>query len=156
MLGRDSEHKVWSRFVSEFVLWPKQVTLLSWTEPSGPCTFGNVLFCSFFWVLNWISSRIVDGLPTISLCVINAFLQGLYHMFFFCINFFLRLYLKTMPNYWYSTQPDFSARSATNGILLCSGLLGNRSVRYWKRSEVVSELKTPPVVKYQLDFGNET
>ena len=33
--GRDSED-VWSRFVFELVIWPKEVTLVSRTQPSGP------------------------------------------------------------------------------------------------------------------------
>ena len=36
MLGRYSEDQIWSRFVFELVIWPKQVTLVSWTQPSGP------------------------------------------------------------------------------------------------------------------------
>ena len=35
MQGRDSED-VWSRFVFELVIWPKEVTLVSRTQPSGP------------------------------------------------------------------------------------------------------------------------
>ena len=36
MLGQDSEDEIWTRFVLELVMWPKQVTLVSWTQPSGP------------------------------------------------------------------------------------------------------------------------
>ena len=32
MLSRDSEDKMWSRFV----IWPQEVTLAGWTQPSGP------------------------------------------------------------------------------------------------------------------------
>ena len=32
MLSRDSEDKMWSRFV----IWPQEVTLARWTQPSGP------------------------------------------------------------------------------------------------------------------------
>ena len=35
VLGWDFED-VWSRFVWEFVIWPKEVTLVSRTQPSGP------------------------------------------------------------------------------------------------------------------------
>ena len=35
MQGRDSED-VWSRFVFELVIWPKEVNLVSRTQPSGP------------------------------------------------------------------------------------------------------------------------
>ena len=36
MHGRDSEVEIWSNFVFELVIWPKQVTLVSWTQPLGP------------------------------------------------------------------------------------------------------------------------
>ena len=36
MLGRDSEDEIWSRFVFEFVIWPQDVTLVRWTQSSGP------------------------------------------------------------------------------------------------------------------------
>ena len=36
MLSRDSEDEIWSRFVFELVIWPQEVTLVRWTQPSGP------------------------------------------------------------------------------------------------------------------------
>ena len=36
MLGRDSEDEIWSRFVFEFVIWTQEVTLVRWTQSSGP------------------------------------------------------------------------------------------------------------------------
>ena len=36
MLSRDSEDAIWSRFVFELVIWPQKVTLVRWTQPSGP------------------------------------------------------------------------------------------------------------------------
>ena len=36
MLSRDSEDATWSRFVFELVIWPQEVTLVRWTQPSGP------------------------------------------------------------------------------------------------------------------------
>ena len=36
MLGRDSEDETWSRFVFELVIWPQEITLVKWTQPSGP------------------------------------------------------------------------------------------------------------------------
>ena len=36
MLSRDSEDEMWSRFVFELAIWPQEVTLARWTQPSGP------------------------------------------------------------------------------------------------------------------------
>ena len=36
MLSQGSEDEMWSRFVFELVIWPKEVTLVSRTQPSGP------------------------------------------------------------------------------------------------------------------------
>ena len=36
MLSRDPEDENWSRFVIELVIWPQEVTLARWTQPSGP------------------------------------------------------------------------------------------------------------------------
>ena len=36
ILNRDSEDEIWSRFVFELVIWPKGVTLVRWTQSSGP------------------------------------------------------------------------------------------------------------------------
>ena len=43
MQGRDSED-VWSRFVFELVIWPKEVTLVSRTQPSGPLCLWQCLY----------------------------------------------------------------------------------------------------------------
>ena len=50
MLSRDSEDEMWSRFVFELVIWPQEVTLVRWTQPSARvrCAFGNVFFLSLF------------------------------------------------------------------------------------------------------------
>ena len=34
--SRDSEDEMRSRFVFELVIWPQEVTLARWTQPSGP------------------------------------------------------------------------------------------------------------------------
>ena len=44
--GRDSED-VWSRFVLEFVMWPKEVTFVSRTQPSGPLCLWQCFFYCF-------------------------------------------------------------------------------------------------------------
>ena len=36
MLSQDSEDEIRSRFVFEIVIWPQEVTLARWTQPSGP------------------------------------------------------------------------------------------------------------------------
>ena len=36
MFGQDFEDEIWSRFVWELVIWPKEVTLVTRTQPSGP------------------------------------------------------------------------------------------------------------------------
>ena len=36
VLGRYYEEEIWSRFVFEIVIWPQEVTLVRWTQPSGP------------------------------------------------------------------------------------------------------------------------
>ena len=36
MLSRDSEDEMWSRFMFELLIWPQEVTLARWTQPSGP------------------------------------------------------------------------------------------------------------------------
>ena len=46
MQGRDSED-VWSRFVFELVIWPKEVTLVSRTQPSGPLCLWQCFFLFF-------------------------------------------------------------------------------------------------------------
>ena len=55
MLGQNSEDEICSRFVFELVIWPKQVTLVSWTQPSGPLCLWQCfisrpisLFCAIF------------------------------------------------------------------------------------------------------------
>ena len=48
-LGRYSEDEFWSRFVFEIVIWTKQVTLVCWTQPSGPLCLGNVFIFGFLW-----------------------------------------------------------------------------------------------------------
>ena len=50
MLGRDSEDEIWSRFVFEFVIWPQEVTLVKWTQSSGPLCLWQCLTKSFFWL----------------------------------------------------------------------------------------------------------
>ena len=36
MLSRDSEDEMWSRLMFELLIWPQEVTLARWTQPSGP------------------------------------------------------------------------------------------------------------------------
>ena len=44
MLSRDSEDEMWSRFVFELVIWPQEVTLVRWTQPSGPLCLWQCFF----------------------------------------------------------------------------------------------------------------
>ena len=44
MLGQDSEDEIWWRFVFELVILPKEVTLVSRTQPSGPLCLWQCLF----------------------------------------------------------------------------------------------------------------
>ena len=45
MLGRDSEDEIWSRFVFQFLIWPQDVTLVRWTQSSGPlCLWQCLVF----------------------------------------------------------------------------------------------------------------
>ena len=48
MLSRDSEDQMWSRFVFERVIWPQEVTLVLWTQPSGPLCLWQ---CFYFFPL---------------------------------------------------------------------------------------------------------
>ena len=43
MLSRDSEDKMWSRFV----IWPQEVTLVRWTQSSGPLCLWQCFFINF-------------------------------------------------------------------------------------------------------------
>ena len=45
MLSRDSEDEMWSRFVFELVIWPQEVTLVRWTQPSGPLCLWQCFIC---------------------------------------------------------------------------------------------------------------
>ena len=47
MLSRDSEDEIWSRFVFELVIWPQEITLVRWTQPSGPLC----LWQCFTWIV---------------------------------------------------------------------------------------------------------
>ena len=44
MLSRDSEDEMWSRFVFELAIWPQEVTLARWTQPSGPLCLWQCLY----------------------------------------------------------------------------------------------------------------
>ena len=46
MLRRDSEDEMCSRFVLELVIWPQEVTLARWTQPSGPLCLWQCLYIS--------------------------------------------------------------------------------------------------------------
>ena len=50
MLGRYSEDEIWSRFLFQLVIWPKQVTLVSWTQPSGPLCLWQCLLEAHVWL----------------------------------------------------------------------------------------------------------
>ena len=50
--GRDSED-VWSRFVQELVIWPKEVTLVSRTQPSGPLCLWQCFFLAIYRYLEY-------------------------------------------------------------------------------------------------------
>ena len=79
MLSRDSEDKMWSRFVFELVIWLQEVTSAIWTQPSGP-------LCLWQWFLNKRHGEILkDFLVQESLGSIlwlSSFLQGLNLPFF--------------------------------------------------------------------------
>ena len=51
MFGWDFE-VVWSRFVFELVIWPKEVTLVRWTQPSGPLCLWQCLHTFLFYLSN--------------------------------------------------------------------------------------------------------
>ena len=44
MLSRDSE-EMWSRLMFELLIWPQEVTLARWTQPSGPLCLWQCLDC---------------------------------------------------------------------------------------------------------------
>ena len=44
MLRRDSEDEMCSRFVPELVIWPQEVILARWTQPSGPLCLWQCYF----------------------------------------------------------------------------------------------------------------
>ena len=46
MLSRDSEDKMWPRFV----IWPQEVTLARWTQPPGPLCLWQCF--SWMWTVN--------------------------------------------------------------------------------------------------------
>ena len=53
MLSRDSEDKIWSRYVFELVIWLREVTLARWTQPSGPlCLWQCLIYTLFLYILN--------------------------------------------------------------------------------------------------------
>ena len=56
VLGQYSEDEIWSRFVFELVIWPKQVTLVSWTQPSGSLCLWRCL--KHWWTTKTYSSRV--------------------------------------------------------------------------------------------------
>ena len=47
MQGRDSGD-VWSRFVFQFLIWPQDVTLVRWTQPSGLLCLWQCFFYSYY------------------------------------------------------------------------------------------------------------
>ena len=47
MLSRDSEDEIWSRFVFELVIWPQEVTLVRWTQSSGPSCLWQCLIITW-------------------------------------------------------------------------------------------------------------
>ena len=54
MLGRYSEFEIWSRFVFELVIGPKQVTLVSWSQPSGLLCLWQCFYHLGAWhFVNW-------------------------------------------------------------------------------------------------------
>ena len=61
MFGQDFEDEIWSRFVWELVIWPKEVTLVTRTQPSGPLCLWQCFFlilCLFsyvYYLARWTS-----------------------------------------------------------------------------------------------------
>ena len=77
MLSRDSEDAIWSRFVFELVIWPKEVTLVRWTQPSGPlCLWQCFLqYTFFFWSWGeseWRESRQTPNGQNKSFCWVDS------------------------------------------------------------------------------------
>ena len=80
MLGRDSEDEIWSRFVFEFVIWPQEVTLVRWTQSSGPlCLWQCFSFIRGHWHWHWLhpgKERLGDVLTVLRVYWLSE-LQGL-------------------------------------------------------------------------------
>ena len=53
MIRRDYDDEMWSRFVFELVTWPQEVTLVRWTQPSGPLCLWQCLRLEPPWKSGW-------------------------------------------------------------------------------------------------------
>ena len=51
MLSRCSEDEMWSRVMFELLLWPQEVTLAKWTQPSGPLCLWQCFIHKYQWNL---------------------------------------------------------------------------------------------------------
>ena len=116
--------KFYSRFVFELVIWPQQITLARWTQPSCPlCLWQCFETASFFprlfllFLLNlWAPSKIVSSFTSLFVCSVGRRIIGkrtindsrptllcrkLSNIIDFLINLFLFFVLFCLiENYW--------------------------------------------------------
>ena len=79
MLSRHSEDAIWSRFVFELVIWPQQITLARWTQPSGPLCLWQCLPIYTGW--RWCDDfkkifKMADWRISSNCCWLEIFPQG--------------------------------------------------------------------------------
>ena len=67
LVTRDSEYEMWSSFVSELVIWPQEITLARWTQPSGPLCLWQCFNKIYFLYLAPIK-KIIDIFILVLLC----------------------------------------------------------------------------------------
>ena len=102
MLSRDSEYKMWSRFVFELVIWPQQVTWARRTQPSGPLCLWQCFL--YFLLFVFIISDFVFG----SVIVCYVF------YFFYCRQMFFSSYgSKTTPQSQCTGETSFFCQPIT-------------------------------------------
>ena len=101
MLGRDSEDEMWSRFVLELVIWPQEVILVRWTQPSGPLCLWQ---CLDHRSLISISQKILIILPPPLFDVFHGrssgwMSSGCYSLSFCLLSFLPFVLLSVCPMY---------------------------------------------------------
>ena len=77
MLGRDYEDEIWSRFVQELVIWPKEVTQVTRTQSSDPLCLWQCFYQLICWIIHyWYFSATACFSPHIlHTCYINLYLE---------------------------------------------------------------------------------